>query len=680
MEHNLKKKFLIKNLLIFSVPTFIPLLILSITFVTIVAFFLRTEIDKNKANLLLQTKDRLENTFLSIESVGFTLSTNRELTMNLKNILKSNVLTYENYINYRTIRNFIYTQTNSNRAISSIYLYMDNPNKNFFCSNGGIHSIKTYYDTGWYDFYYNSADNKHVGFYKRMVFTSFDKSIKAEYLTIYQSIPFASHDDKSGIIVINILTEYINNMLNDLRVSPGEAILIVSDKNEIIAYSKEFVNIINSIGGELTGNSIFNEELLGINYIISYMKSSIYNWQYVSIVPKNSAYALIKRLYYITFLLLAISLFVGFILALCMTKKICNSTNKIIDIFDKAIAGQISIKYPEKIKNEYDYIIYNIINIFKEHNYLKIQLSEKKLKLQVMELIALQSQIRPHFLYNTLQTIYLMVLGFTKKPNKVNYMLENLMTILKYSLSNPVNVVTLRDEIENTKSYIALQKYQYGDRLSISWKLCDGIDNIIDNIKVPKLIIQPLIENSICHGMKENDSSLKIKIKLQKQGSYIVLTVTDNGCGIEKQRLTMIQRKLYEETHYLASNEASNKALGEASSKALNNPSCKASNEAWEESDKISNELSETSDKASNEASEALDELSDGRILYGKPGSTSDSFTKHIGLINTARRLSLLYGATVHNPNEIIKIRSKYLFGTSVRIKIPCNENRESQQ
>lgn len=166
--------------------------------------------------------------------------------------------------------------------------------------------------------------------------------------------------------------------------------------------------------------------------------------------------------------------------------------------------------------------------------------------MQAMELIALQSQINPHFLYNTLHTIYWEVLKLSGKPNIANKMLSNLTDILEYSLSNPNEVISLEEEIKNTRSYIEIQMIRYKDKFEFFWEY----DEEVIQYKVIKLMLQPLIENSIYHGIKQKQSKGSIKVKLRLAGSYLKVTVTDTGIGMSRAVLNEVREKLRTEVEY----------------------------------------------------------------------------------------------------------------------------------
>lgn len=161
--------------------------------------------------------------------------------------------------------------------------------------------------------------------------------------------------------------------------------------------------------------------------------------------------------------------------------------------------------------------------------------------MKAMELLALQSQISPHFLSNTLETIYLKALSYTKGPNDVTKMIENLSQILKYLLSNPSETVTIKEEIENTKAYIEILKVRYKDR----FRVVLNYDETLSSCLIMKLMLQHLIENSIKHGLKKKDGkgTIKVKIKFINK-KQIKISVIDNGMGMSKERLLKVREIL----------------------------------------------------------------------------------------------------------------------------------------
>lgn len=150
------------------------------------------------------------------------------------------------------------------------------------------------------------------------------------------------------------------------------------------------------------------------------------------------------------------------------------------------------------------------------------------------ELKALQSQINPHFLYNTLDSIIWM--AESGKDQEVVLMTSALGKLLRQSISNEAEKVSIETEISYTRSYLTIQKMRYKDQLEYEI----DIDEDIMKKEIVKLVIQPLVENSIYHGIKYLDGKGMIWITGGIVGDDIVLSVRDNGVGIGKDTITKI--------------------------------------------------------------------------------------------------------------------------------------------
>jgi two-component system sensor histidine kinase YesM len=154
-----------------------------------------------------------------------------------------------------------------------------------------------------------------------------------------------------------------------------------------------------------------------------------------------------------------------------------------------------------------------------------------------MEMLALQSQINPHFLYNTLEIIYWKTVAISGKPNEASTMIEHSGDILKYALSSPQHkMVILQKELQHTQIYVEIQKIRYKDKFEVIWDVKGNLQRYF----VPKLLLQPLIENSIYHGIKEKPGKCCIKVRIRRLPSMISIHVIDNGIGMSRERLNEV--------------------------------------------------------------------------------------------------------------------------------------------
>ena len=156
--------------------------------------------------------------------------------------------------------------------------------------------------------------------------------------------------------------------------------------------------------------------------------------------------------------------------------------------------------------------------------------------------LALQNQINPHFLYNTLEGIR----GETLSAGleSVAKMTEALATFFQYTVSKVENLVQLEDELTNVNNYYIIQRYRFGDRLSLSVEYDEKEGPELMSCRMPKLILQPIVENAIYHGIERKIGEGKIRIRIESTPQRLIITISDNGVGMTEERLSEINAKL----------------------------------------------------------------------------------------------------------------------------------------
>lgn len=170
---------------------------------------------------------------------------------------------------------------------------------------------------------------------------------------------------------------------------------------------------------------------------------------------------------------------------------------------------------------------------------------ESALLAKQAELFALQSQINPHFLYNTLDSIrgQAVIDGTTEIAETI----EALSNLFKYNISRSENLIPLRLEIDNLIYYMKIQKYRFIDKIDLILDIENNDDSIL-NTKIPKLTLQPIIENAICHGLEPKLEKGTIRIHVFVVGDMLRITVADDGVGMDEETLLRIKKSLYSRT------------------------------------------------------------------------------------------------------------------------------------
>lgn len=201
--------------------------------------------------------------------------------------------------------------------------------------------------------------------------------------------------------------------------------------------------------------------------------------------------------------------------------------------------GQIALHFnymAEQIENLVNEQLQNIQEL-KEEKERVIEVQQQK---REAELRALQAQIRPHFLYNTLNVITWE--AASKGDKKISALSSSLGKFFRLTLSKGAEIIPLRDEIEHVRNYLNIQQICCGK--NVEYKI--DVPEELEHVLMIKLLLQPLVENSFCHGVKLIDGDGVIEVKASRSGDDILFLVEDNGAGIPANRLQLINQSLRE--------------------------------------------------------------------------------------------------------------------------------------
>lgn len=217
---------------------------------------------------------------------------------------------------------------------------------------------------------------------------------------------------------------------------------------------------------------------------------------------------------------------------------------KPLDMFEKYIKdcleGELDEKKVRNIPANIPFL-YQISQLMEKYAALKTKKNTAQIFDKQTELTALQSQINPHFLYNTLECIRGQAL--LDDNIEIAKMVEALSSFFRYSISKKGNLVTLRDELANIENYMLIQRYRFNNRFSIEI-IIDEEDEAAYDFLVPRLIIQPVIENAIFHGLEERMEDGIVSIEVIVTDLDMIITISDNGKGIDCEELEELNNRI----------------------------------------------------------------------------------------------------------------------------------------
>lgn len=204
--------------------------------------------------------------------------------------------------------------------------------------------------------------------------------------------------------------------------------------------------------------------------------------------------------------------------------------------------GNFDISIDIKGDDEIDELAQHFLNMVEKLKILIGEMVRREVAQKDAQIKALQSQINAHFIYNVLENIKMM--AEYSENYDVSDAITKLGKMMRYNMSWKRKFVTLKEEIENIQNYISLMNIRYDNEI----KLLVNVDNEILNIEVPKLILQPIVENAINYGIEPKGEGGSIFIDGSIIGNYIVISIIDDGLGIEEEKLVAIQTALENDT------------------------------------------------------------------------------------------------------------------------------------
>ena len=546
----MKKKFFMKNLLFFIVPVLIPVLILGLYVSYIMDNHVVTEINARNTYELISYASTIDSLMGELERLHTSLSTNPAMILSLKKMLSESKygLSAEDYKTLNAIIDLLYASSNSNPYIESLYVYFNVSSDYFISSTNRLSDFNYFHDTEWYDSYQSYYDLPvNVWTEYRTINRYKVEKFPTRVLTIYRKIFSSGKKEPDGVLVLNVKANEVNKLLNSLSINPEKNIFVLDLQEPMVIFNnnrftEDLAGLASFNSKDIldTNEAVFNYETDEGYYTINKIASSVYNWEYVSAIPYNTLYRVPLMLKRFTVFLISTAILISLAIAYYFANKNYEDIKNIINIIERASQGENLDRLPAAANDVYSYILHNIVKTFLENDYLQVQLSERKYHMRTLELLALQSQLNPHFLFNTIETIYWKVMALSGKPNEATQMIENISDILHYSLDSDDEMATLSKEIGITKSYLDIQSVRYKNQFNTVWDYSPEIKNI----RVVKLLLQPLVENSIYHGIKPKDGYSLIRVKIRLIEGIVIITVTDTGIGMSRQHLSKVKDML----------------------------------------------------------------------------------------------------------------------------------------
>ncbi len=549
-----------KSLGVRLVMSFMATSMIPIILITIFSYYnISNIVNKNNEELmkynLMRTKTTLEISVESYEDVLVQIYSDDDVVSLINKInRKENLIVSKNQLR-RALRGYFYAK----QFIRDISVITEDGTLVFYDSiTGAVTRSSWIPELGvspkeLYDTYIN--ENKTFVMSTEEVERTLNKRNFLFHLG-HRIVDFNRKNVNIGIVILSIDEEMLHNICSGGNQSSIAYSFIVDQEGKLVSY-KEKDLLGSAVGGdkEDTDNKdkkqryqdfAQEQKIFGNNDIsIDYVHDEKLKWDIVNVSNRNEVLGKINQQQKITLITLTVSVAVLMVMIAFLTRDLTGSIKSVVKIMQSTGKGRLQerVKIDRKMPNEVKVIAY-------QYNTTMDQLvesveKEKRLVRQKKdaEIMALEAQLNPHFLYNTLDTINWIAIG--RKEFEISRAITALAVILRYGIDNSNGIVTIREEYEWLKQYLFLQQT----------RLKDGFESSIEippelmEMKVHKLLIQPFVENSFIHGFEniKRIPVLKISMELQQQNRLRIL-IEDNGKGMPEEIIGQMNKGIFQES------------------------------------------------------------------------------------------------------------------------------------
>lgn len=369
---------------------------------------------------------------------------------------------------------------------------------------------------------------------------------KQRIVTANRRIFTVTTQEYLGTVVFAVDENSIFNKYSKIKLGSSGKIFIIDSKANLISSSNEIM-----LSKGMDDKRLIENVLKKRNDVFTYKKgdahslvvtytSKINDWITVGVVPINEVYSETGKIYNIVFLVSLITILLAISVVTIVTDRVVKPIRQVVRSMEEVEKGNLDIRVD--IKGEYE--VSNLARYFNSMIIKIKQLMQEQYDLgkkkKQSELDALMSQINPHFLYNALDSIVWM--AQTIGAADIVRMTSSLGRLLRIGINRGKVLVPISEELDHVKSYLDVQKIRYKDKF-------DYIFNVLDektlNYKTIKLILQPVVENSLHYNIGIAVNKLTIEVSAAEKEGKLIFIISDDGIGIDKENLERINRKLY---------------------------------------------------------------------------------------------------------------------------------------
>lgn len=475
----------------------------------------------NSNKIILENGSNILSDFMiGMKKLILDIAVNDKLQYNLSRFNNGLPIISYHYMNQIIYENqYINDELNKNYAKLKIYPIKHGTVFNYYEFSGSYLPLQEKEENS----YIFNTYKKNGGFISTSLYEQ-----DSNYLAI-TSLVFDMNDWKEPIAVIElkISATAIWSLLYNIKLERNISPYIIDGDGKVFLPYLDYIKLDKYI---LAGNSEEVIEIDGQIYLMENIAST--NWKIMGILPEDTisdkTKGVLKSFIYTGILTILVLIFLSVYLANWLSNPLKRLARR-LKSFESGEFKKLIVRkwYSTEVKilyEQYNYMLERINNLIQE-------VYEAAAKEKDAELLALQAQINPHFLYNTLDSINWMAMRY--KAEDIRYMVNKLANMMRYSLNSGKNFITVADEIEQVRNYVGIQEVRYNSKFKTYFEIEDDLEDY----KIIKLLLQPLVENAIKHGFAKTGEHGDILIRGYKENECIVFEVINEGDQLDLEKV-----------------------------------------------------------------------------------------------------------------------------------------------
>jgi len=518
-------------ILYFFIVAVIPMFLLGLITYSASSRMINTKVQIYVEQMIIKVKENIEYYFRDLQSLAYMISVNTDLLTALREEIFLDRWKEINYDN--KLKHFLASLTSTRAEVRGIYVISEDEKRIYSSGPPILISYLQGYD--WYQEVINSNDN--------FLITDIHEDDYADALSYNTSkvVTYAQRitdldGRKLGWILIDLNYSFVTKMLEKMELWEQGQITVLDSKGKLIfgdeaAAAKYQESNFRQLYLRDWGTQL--RKIQGKKELVVYQAVSFCGWKIIFSIAHDILQKENITIRNLTLIIALVLLGIAIYLAVHFSKKVSDPVHILCNSMKEVEEGNLEVSIRIRSMKELNLLAASFNQMVDRIRNLMENIYDVQRKKRQAELNALQAQINPHFLYNTLDSLrWLAKIHNIEEIGRIISALENL---LRASISKTNDLIAIGEEIENVRNYLAIQLFRYGNNFSVTF----SIDPSLTSYLTPRLILQPIVENAIYHGV-ESMIGGEIEIGVHADSAGIIFEVLDNGPGIAPEKVKAV--------------------------------------------------------------------------------------------------------------------------------------------